>query len=109
MADPVKKKRKYRLEPGTRALREIKKYQRSTELLIPKAPFARAVLETLPLVYRIRKIAIDVLQVAAEALMVELLDDAQKLAIHAKRITIHKRDLDMVLDLRRLSILSRVQ
>lgn len=33
--------RKYRFKPGTVALREIKKYQRSTELLIQKAPFQR--------------------------------------------------------------------
>jgi len=33
--------RKYRFKPGTVALREIKKYQRSTDLLIQKAPFQR--------------------------------------------------------------------
>ena len=37
----VKKPHRYR--PGTQALREIRKYQKSTELLIRKLPFARLV------------------------------------------------------------------
>lgn len=36
-------KRRYR--PGTVALREIRKYQKSTDLLIQKLPFARVVRE----------------------------------------------------------------
>lgn len=40
-----KKKRKYRYRPGTKALKEIRKFQKSTELLIPKIPFLRLVRE----------------------------------------------------------------
>jgi len=35
----TEQKRKHRYRPGTVALREIRRYQKSTELLIPKAPF----------------------------------------------------------------------
>ena len=31
--------KKRRFKPGTVALREIKKYQKSTDMLIPRAPF----------------------------------------------------------------------
>ena len=40
---PPRKKHRYR--PGTVALREIRKYQKSTELLMRKLPFARLVRE----------------------------------------------------------------
>ena len=39
-AQPKKKKR---FRPGTVALREIRKYQRSTDLLLRKLPFSRLV------------------------------------------------------------------
>ena len=39
------KKRKNRIRPGTVALAEIRKYQKSTELLIRKIPFQRLVRE----------------------------------------------------------------
>lgn len=42
-----KLKKPHRYRPGTVALREIRRYQKSTELLIPKAPFARLVKEIL--------------------------------------------------------------
>ena len=42
-APPRREKRRWR--PGTVALREIRKYQKSSDLLIPKAPFARVVRE----------------------------------------------------------------
>lgn len=38
-------KRKHRFRPGTVALREIRRYQKSTELLIRKLPFQRLVRE----------------------------------------------------------------
>ena len=40
---PEKKKKKYRFKSGTVALREIKKYQKSTDAIIPRAPFKRLV------------------------------------------------------------------
>ena len=41
--DPLPHKRKFRYKPGTRALQEIRKYQRSTDLLLRKLPFSRLV------------------------------------------------------------------
>jgi len=41
--DPVPKGRVRRYRPGTRALMEIRKFQRSTDPLIAKLPFARLV------------------------------------------------------------------
>ena len=36
---------KKRAKPGSVALREVKRYQRSVNLVIPRAPFARVVRE----------------------------------------------------------------
>ncbi len=41
--DPVAPERKHRYRPGTVALREIRKYQKSSDLLLRKLPFARLV------------------------------------------------------------------
>lgn len=41
--DPVPTPKKRRFKPGTVALREIRRYQRSTELLLLKLPFSRLV------------------------------------------------------------------
>jgi hypothetical protein len=48
MPGPAPKQKRYR--PGTLALREIRKYQKSTDLLLLKAPFARVVRPPLPLI-----------------------------------------------------------
>lgn len=54
IGDPAPKKRRYR--PGTVALREIRKYQKSTDLLIQKLPFSRIVSLNLLIGYFIRLI-----------------------------------------------------
>ena len=43
MTDSQAEKRSHRFRPGTVALREIKRYQKSTALLLPRAPFQRLV------------------------------------------------------------------
>ena len=45
MTDSQAEKKKIRFKPGTVALREIKRYQKSTSLLLPRAPFQRVVRE----------------------------------------------------------------
>ncbi|KAM3411265.1 hypothetical protein ACQJBY_003100 [Aegilops geniculata] len=95
-----KKKRAYRFRPGTVALREIRKYQKSTEPLIPFAPFVRLV----------KKITNDLtkgemnhwtpqalfsLQEAAEYHIVDLFEKANLCAIHAKRVTIMQKDIQL--------------
>ncbi|VDK19771.1 unnamed protein product [Anisakis simplex] len=98
--DTIKpKKRRYR--PGKNALREIRKYQKSTELLIRRAPFARVVREiTMKLDpradYRYQVSAIACLQEASEAFLVKLFENANLCAIHARRVTIMPRDVQLV-------------
>jgi len=118
-----RKARRYR--PGTIALRDIRRYQRSTDLLLLKLPFSRLVsfhspssptfssslLPSLTLI-QIREIglsllpvdgqplrwqsqAIEALQEAAEAFIVHLFENTNLCAIHAKRITIMQKDIQL--------------
>jgi histone H3 len=93
-------KRPHRYRPGTVALREIRKYQRSTELLLRKAPFARLVKEVTAVTLgqpwmRYQSFAVLALQEAAEAYLVALFEDANLCAIHARRVTIFPVDLQL--------------
>ncbi|PIC28092.1 hypothetical protein B9Z55_020122 [Caenorhabditis nigoni] len=88
----------YRYRPGTVALREIKRYQNSTELLIAKRPFERLVLEIAQDIrsdFRFKSSAIEALQQASEAFLVKLFELTQLCAIHAKRVTITKNDIQL--------------
>ncbi|EGT34536.1 hypothetical protein CAEBREN_26317 [Caenorhabditis brenneri] len=90
----VIKPRRYR--PGTVALRDIRRYQRSTELLIRKLPFQRLVREIsqeLMIDLRFQTSAVMALQEAAEAYLVGLFEDTNLCAIHAKRVTIMPKDM----------------
>jgi histone H3 len=92
----VKKPHRYR--PGTVALREIRKYQKSTELLIRKLPFARLVREIaqdFKTDLRFQSSAFLALQEAVEAYTVTLFEDANLCAIHAKRVTIMPKDIQL--------------
>merc|ERR1712126_478656 len=75
----VKKPHRYRT--GTVALREIRRYQKSTELLLRKLPFQRS--------------AVMALQEASEAYLVGLMEDTNLCAIHAKRVTIMPKDIQL--------------
>mmetsp|Transcript_34919 Transcript_34919/g.62784 ORF Transcript_34919/g.62784 Transcript_34919/m.62784 type:complete len:153 (+) Transcript_34919:60-518(+) len=89
--------KKHRFRPGTVALKEIRKYQKSTELLIRKIPFVRLVreisLEMLHQPYRWQAEAVLALQEASEDFLVHLFEDCNLCAIHAKRVTIMPKDL----------------
>jgi histone H3/H4 len=93
----VKKPHRYR--PGTVALREIRRYQRSTELLIKKLPFQRIVRDITYQVagkdYKFQSHAIEALQEAAEAYLVRLFEDTNLCAIHAKRVTVMTKDMQL--------------
>lgn len=137
--DPVPKARKHRYKPGTVALQEIRRYQRSTDLLLLKLPFSRLVsqvtssqvqyrLQIAPscqiqqaaempeyianiLFGKVREIAlslyphsdglrwqsqaIQALQEASEAFLVHLFEDTNLCAIHAKRVTIMQKDIQL--------------
>ena len=98
-------KKRYRYRPGTVALKQIRQYQKSTELLIRKLPFQRLVREiasdseviTSPLCGKVRfqSAAIMALQEAAEAYLVGLFEDTNLCAIHAKRVTIMPKDIQL--------------
>ena len=88
----------HRYRPGTVVLREIRRYQKSTELLIRKLPFQRLVHEILQgygVGYRVTPAMMMALQEAAEAYLVQLLEDSNLYAIHAKRITIQPKDIQL--------------
>ena len=92
----LKKPMRYR--PGTVALREIRRYQKSTELLIRKLPFARLVHEIaqdFKTDLRFQTEAIGALQEAGEAYLVGLFEDTNLCAIHAKHVTIMPKDIQL--------------
>ena len=98
-------KKKHRYRPGTVALREIRRYQKSTDLLIRKAPFQRLVREIMEKLnadsgvedkpMRVQSTAVLALQEAAEAYLIGLFEDTNLCAIHAKRVTIMKKDMQL--------------
>jgi histone H3 len=91
-------KKPHRWRPGTVALREIRRYQKSTDLLIRKLPFQRLVREIAQSFkndLRFQSTAILALQEAAEAYLVALFEDTNLCAIHAKRVTIMPRDIQL--------------
>jgi histone H3 len=98
------RKAPHRFRPGTVALREIRKYQKSGDLLIRKLPFNRLVREVgqdfsqsykHPIDLRFQASAILALQEAAEAYLVSLYEDTNLCAIHAKRVTIMPKDMQL--------------
>ena len=91
-------KKPHHFRPGTVALREIRKYQKSTELLIRKIPFQRLVREIaqdFKTDLRFQSSAILAIQEAAEAYLVGLFEDTNLSAIHAKRVTIMPKDIQL--------------
>ena len=92
----IKKPHRYR--PGTVALREIRRYQKSTELLIRKLPFMRLVREIandFKTDLRFQGSGVLALQEAGESYLVGLLEDTNLMAFHAKRVTIQVKDIQL--------------
>ena len=82
-------------------LREIRRYQKSTECLIKRSPFQKLIREisheyrvcpkgpgTPSIQVRFQSTAIAALQEAAENFIVGLFEDVNLLAVHAKRVTV---------------------
>jgi histone H3 len=96
-------KKPHRYKPGTVALREIRRYQKSTELLIRKLPFQRLVRE-IAMEYksdlRFQTSAVLAIQESAESYLVGLFEDTNLCAIHAKRVTIMPKDMQLALRIR---------
>ena len=92
----VKIKKRHR--PGALALKEIRRFQHSTELLIKRLPFQRLVreiAETYMTDLRFQVAAIEALQEACESYLVGLFEDTNLCAIHAKRVTIMPKDIQL--------------
>lgn len=93
----VKKAKAHRWRPGTVALREIRKYQKSTELLLPRLPFQRLVREImteLRIGLRIQASALAALQEGCEAYITEQFGIYQLMAIHGRRVTVMPKDVN---------------
>ena len=93
-----------RYKSGTVALREIRRLQKSTELLVRRLPFQRLVREIAQdykTDLRFQSSAIGALQEGMEAYATSVFDDANLCAIHAKRITLMPKDVKLALRIRR--------
>lgn len=102
----------HRFRPGTRALIEIRRAQKSTELMFRKLPFRRWVRELTPQLakevgiknpddVRFQRSAMECLQEAVEAAGVTLMEGVNHMALHARRQTIYPRDFHRLLFLLR--------
>jgi histone H3 len=95
-------KKRHRWRAGTVALREIRKFQRSTSLLLPRLTFSRCVREIARDYQnnlRFSAAAMDAIQEAAEAYLVKLAEHAQLEAVHAKRLTVQPSDMHIAMRL----------
>ena len=80
------------------ALREIRKYQKSTDLLIRKLPFqrlTREIAQDFKADLRFQNSSILALQECSEAYLVGLYEDTNMCCIHAKRVTINIKDIQL--------------
>ena len=83
---------------GLKALKEIKKYQSNTEMIVRRLPFQRVVKEIIQKVWddlRLQSTAILALQEAGEMFLVGLLEQSNLCALHAKRVTIMPKDVQL--------------
>ena len=94
--EKLEKQRK--VQRGMQALKEIQKYQKGVDLLIRRVPFSRLVKEIVQKRregLKLQSLAALALQEASEAFLVELMEKANLCAIHAKRVTIMLRDIQL--------------
>ena len=95
---PSEKQKKFKWRPGTRALWEIRFYQKSTSLLLRRIPFLRLIREVaqdFKMDLRFTADATYTLQCASEDYLVRLFEDSNLCAIHAKRVTIMPKDIQL--------------
>lgn len=97
-------RKKPRKHPGTVALREIRHYQKSTDLLIKKLPFSRIVRDianeiasgtSFPTGVRAQHAAIMALQEGVEGYLVGLFEDTNLECIHRGRQTVAPKDIQL--------------
>ena len=96
-------KKPHRFRPGTVALREIRKHQKTTDLLMQGAPLERifrAAAESMLDGVRMKKAAVTCARWATEAFAIRLFEDANLAAIHGKRVTVYPHDIQLVCKIR---------
>ena len=96
-------KKLHHFQPDTKALMEIRCFQKPTDLLIPKRPFYRLVKEILQMErswLKIQASAIMALHEATEAYLIWLMEDSHICGIHAKRIKIMPKDMQLARQIR---------
>lgn len=94
----MKERKVRRNKPGTVTLREVKRYQKSVDMLLPRASFqrlVRGITVEMDHSLRFQSQALQALQEASEAYIVGLFEDTNLCAIHAKRVTVQKKDMDL--------------
>ena len=88
----------HRRRAGTAALQEIRKYQESSNLFIPKCLFgrvARKLLQQLKPDMRMCSAAVALLHETAEVYLVDLFQDTYVGATHGNHATISTRDIQL--------------
>ncbi|EAN84245.1 histone H3 variant V [Trypanosoma cruzi] len=96
-------RKKHRWRPGTVVLREVRRYQSSTEFLIAKAPFRRLVREIVSNLkdsFRMSATCVEALQESTELYVTSVLADANLCTLHANRVTVYPKDIQLALKLR---------
>jgi histone H3 len=91
-------KKPHRFKPGTVALREIRRQQKSTELLFRRLPFRRLILEIMQEFkddLHLSQSARIIIQVISEAYLIDLMEMANLCALHAKRVTVMPKDIQL--------------
>lgn len=97
-------RKQHRYKPGTVALREIRKYQKTTELLIPKASMQRLVKEIAQDYtndIRFTREALNAIHEASEAYLINLFEDSVLCMAHAKRKTVYRKDMQLASQIRK--------
>jgi histone H3 len=100
-------KKPHRFKPGTVALRQIRKYQKSTDLLIPRAPFLRllrGIINDHHTDMRLSLGSLEMIRHDAEMFMTSFLEVALRSTLQAKRITLQKKDLQFTEDMMKHSV-----
>ena len=91
-------RKKPKMRAGTVALREIRRYQKTTDTLLPRAPLQRItrdIARGIDSDLRFASQALQALQEAAEAYLVGIFEDANLCALHANRVTVMRKDMDL--------------
>jgi histone H3 len=100
-------KKPHRFKPGTVALRDIRKFQKSVDLLIPKAPFLRllrAIINDHHTDMRLSVGAMEMIRHDSEMFMTSFYEIALRATLQAKRVTLQKKDIQFTEDLMRHSV-----